>query len=105
MPSVDHPLVSTCELVVSGQAPGSKIICRPYAGSGVKPDYVVDRRNGKHVYFREIEKTAGSSGHVVFSLFPGNRYLVAVYGPDERFKWQKDFSMPDEFLEFGNPDS
>ena len=56
MPSVDHPSVSTCEFVVSGQVPGSKIICRPYGGSGVKPDYVVDRRNGKHVYFHEIEK-------------------------------------------------
>ena len=56
MPSVDHPSVSTCEFVVSGQALGSKIICGPYAASGVKPDYVVGRRNGKHVYFREIEK-------------------------------------------------
>ena len=102
MPSVNHPMVSTCEFVVADKEPGSKIICSPYAAGGVKPDYVVDKVRDELVYFREIEKIVGSSKSVIFNLFPGNEYQVAIYEPDGTSRGEKVFLMPDHYLEFGD---
>ena len=102
MPSVDHPMVSTCEFVVADKEPGSKVVCRPYAAGDVKPDYVVDKNRGEWVYFREMEKIVGSSKSVIFNLFPGNQYKVSIYGPDGTFRGDREFLMPDHFLEFGD---
>lgn len=100
MPSVNHRMVSTCEFVVVDKEPGSKVVCRPYAAGGVKPDYVVDKNRGEWVYFREMEKVVDWSKSVIFDLFPGNQYKVAIYGPDGKFSGERVFLMPDRHLEF-----
>ena len=100
MSSVNHPRVSTCEFAVHDRKPGSKVVCRPYAGGGIKPDYVVDRQRDEWVYFREIEKVVSDSGHVIFNLFPGNQYEVALFDPDGKFTGERVFTMPDHYLTF-----